>query len=180
MIIRNIIVVGDIGTGSTTLAKSISQKIGWKYLSSGDFFRKWHQDHGVPLIDTLKIPPELDRQVDFGLQKKLQTESFLVVDSRLGGWLARDIKDSFKILCIADESERASRVARRESISEKDAYLSMKTRAENLALKFLNLYNVVDALDPKFFDLVVDTTHKSSAEVLNFCWEKIKLENTSK
>jgi cytidylate kinase len=163
---KNIVISGGIGTGKSTLARNLAQKLEWEMISSGEWFRRWHAEHEVPLDQPDEIPPEVDREIDFGLQEKMESEEGIVFESHLGGWLARDLSETFKVLCIASWEEMMRRAAKRDgkTLEEEDAYA--KKRGDTLYNKFKHLYGVEDTFDHSFFDLVVDTTTLTPEQVL--------------
>ena len=67
---KNIVICGDVGTGTTTLAKGLAEKLGWKYLSAGDFFRDYHKKHNIPLWNKAAIPDEIEKKIDYEFLKK--------------------------------------------------------------------------------------------------------------
>ena len=170
---KNIAISGDIGTGKSTLARSLAGKLGWEYVHTGTFFRKWHEEHGVPLEESEKIPPELDRQIDMDYQKKMETDDHTIFESQLAGWLAKDFADVLKVLCVTDEEVRMQRAANRDGSSVEEAKNHADIRSKSLDEKFKNLYGVENRFDPNYFDLVVDTTSNSPEEVLAMVMEKL-------
>lgn len=170
---KNIAISGAIGTGKSTLARNLAQKLGWPLLSSGTFFRKWHEEHGVPLSESEKIPAELDREIDFGYQKKMQNEEHIIFESHLAGWLGKDLPMVFKILCTADDKVRMERAAKRDNLTIKEAIDEAKQRSKAHQEKFKRLYGIDDQFDPEYFDLIVDTTKMTPDQVLQEVLDKI-------
>ncbi|MCH7530079.1 AAA family ATPase, partial [Patescibacteria group bacterium] len=60
---RNIIVCGDVGTGTTTLSKELAKKLGWRHISAGNFFRKYFKKHNIPLWDKLSVPDKVEEVI---------------------------------------------------------------------------------------------------------------------
>lgn len=157
---RNIVVAGDIGTGTTTLAKSLAEKLGFKYQSTGDFFRSYAKEHNIPLWNKAAVPDEIDRAVDSQFTKMLGEESGLVVDSHYAGWFARDLKDVFKILLICNPKVAEERIITRDHTHQENSEEVQKRRA-GIVAKFKKLYSEENHEDPKFFNLVLDTTNST-------------------
>lgn len=174
MKINNIAVSGPIGSGKTTLAKNLAKKLGWKYISTGEFFRNWHKENNIPLAQSEKIPEELDRMIDRDYQNLMLEKQNCVFESHLAGWLAKDIPTTFKVLCTAAFRTRMERTAKRESVSIDDAIKETNARAESHRVKFKKLYGVEDRFDPRYFNLVVDTTYQSPEKVLELVLKKLK------
>lgn len=165
---KNIAISGEIGTGTTTLAKSLSEQLGWQYINTGDFFRDWHREHRVPLDETKQIPPELDRQIDMGFRKKMVEEVEIVFEARLAGWLGFDAKanHTLRVLLKCDEEVALRRALARDGGKENEIMQKLKKRSKDLKGKFRQLYGIEDYLDPKYFNLIVDTTNLNPQEVL--------------
>ena len=160
---RNIVVAGDVGTGTTTLAKALAKKFGWKYTSAGDFFRSYATTHNIELWDKASVPDEIERRLDSELTEKLKNENGWVVDSHYAGWFVRDQKDIFKILLICDRSIANIRMQEREH-THKETEEEVEKRRSGLYAKFKKLYSEENYEDPKLFDLIIDTTNNTPEE----------------
>lgn len=170
---KNVAISGVGGTGKSTLARGIAEKLGWKVISSGSFIRKWHEENGIPLVETDKIPEEVDRKMDMSYQELMRNESGIVFESRLAGWLSKDFDKTFKIMIKCDQKVGAERIAQREDASVEQIIKEQEIREELLKEKFIKLYDAGDYLDEANFDLVIDTTHVSAKEVLETVLKKM-------
>lgn len=174
---KNIAISGDIGTGKSTLARLLSEKLNWKYISAGNYFRDWYKSQGMDVSKVYGIPEEEDRKMEADFQKDMLEKEDTVFESRLAGWLARDYPETLKVLCVVSPEEAFKRVANRDSVSEVEAKSLSEKRAKDLVDKFNNLYGVSDFLDPKYFDLIIDTTDLSPEEVLKKVLDKLNTNN---
>ncbi len=163
---KNIVISGGIGTGKSTLARNLAKKLGWQMISSGEWFRRWHEENNIPLERKDLVPDDIDEQLDFGLQKKMKENEHIVFESHLGGWLAKDLAETFKVLCIAEWDTMIDRAAKRDGKTFLEEERFAKDRGEILQQKFERLYKVKDTFDPNFYDLVVDTTTLTPEQVL--------------
>jgi cytidylate kinase len=163
---RNVVISGGIGTGKSTLARNLAKELGWEMISSGEWFRRWHEENGFPLDRPDLVPKDVDEQLDYGLQQKMRDDNRIVFESHLGGWLARDLPETFKVLCTAEWDTMISRAAKRDGKSFLEEERFAKKRGGTLQEKFERLYKVKDTFAPEFFDLVVDTTTLTPEEVL--------------
>lgn len=165
---KNIAISGDIGTGKSTLAKLLAEELGWKVVSTGDFFRQWHQENNIPVEETEKVPEEVDMKIDYGYQEMMGKENGIIFESRLGGWLAKDMPEVLKILCICEFEEAMKRVGTRDGETKDEAKIKARERSTKLVAKFKKLYDIDNFLDPKYFDVVVDSTDWTPKEVLEY------------
>ena len=158
-------VSGDIGTGTSTLAKNLAVKLGWEHHSTGDFFRAYHLEHSIPLWNASAIPAELDKQIDNYIFEQLCDKEHLVLDSHYAAWFARDLKNVFKILLTCDIEEVVRRVTTRTH-THKETENEVLERIKQLDHKFRKLYAEESYLEPKYFDLIIDTTSSTPEKTL--------------
>ena len=101
--IRIITVSGRIGAGSTSLAKHIAKTLSWKHIEGGEIFweavRKKMQ---LSPKDTNLRPDEEDVLFDKRLSEMLKQETHIVLETKLAGYLARDMHDVFRIAVISN------------------------------------------------------------------------------
>lgn len=187
---RNITISGLPGAGSTTLSKLLSKRLKWDLYSGGDFMRTWAIEHGY--FDPTKTshhaatayPDDFDRQVDYGLRKKLEDGKECIYESWLSGFLAQGVSGAFKVLVYcSDDAIRVDRIANRDSVSILEAKKHIFGReAQNLS-KWQRMYvkewkewvvkpGTVAASEeiyfwrPELYDLAVDTFRLSREEAL--------------
>jgi len=173
---RNIIVSGGVGTGTTTLAKGLSEKLGWKYLSAGGFFRAYAKEYDIPLWDKEAVPDALDKKIDYEFLEKMRDDSDYVFDSHYGGWFAKDLPDVYRVLLICDRDLATKRILEREH-THKETPEEIELRRQGLRDKFRKLYSKDDYEDPKLFHLVIDTTKTTSKETIDFVYKKFQTAN---
>jgi cytidylate kinase len=157
-----IAITGTLGSGKSTVAKSLKAILGWKYYSTGAVQRQIAESMGISTLELNRIA-ETDKSVDERVDavfKSLSTESGIVVDSRMA-W--HFMPDAFKVRLVATPEVAAARVlldANRDA--EKYADVSIATseilaRAESERRRFLNTYGV-DVTKIEHYDLIVDTS----------------------
>ena len=171
---KNIAISGDIGTGKSTLARLLSEKLDWKYVSAGNYFRDWYKSKEIDVSKVYGIPEDEDRKMEADFKKEMAEKSHVVFESRLAGWLAKDYPKTLKVLCVVDSEEAYRRVAKRDSVPIEEAEKLSKQRAKDLVNKFNKLYGVSDFLDSKYFDLVIDTTNLNPGQVLEKVLERLR------
>jgi predicted cytidylate kinase len=169
---RNIVVAGNVGTGTTTLAKALCDKFGFKYVSTGDFFRAYALEHNIELWDKEAVPDEIDRKIDQKFFELMKNEKGYVFDTHYGGYFARDLKDVYKILLTCNEQVAEQRVILRQH-THKETVESIRKRREENQEKFNKLYSPKTPEEPEYFDLIIDTTNISKEETLDKAYQGI-------
>lgn len=171
---RIITIAGLAGTGKSALCKAIQAELGWKKYSAGDLLRQMAAERGMT-INEIDEAARHDSSIDHALDDRTtalgQNEQDFVIDGRLA-W--KFIPHSFKIFMTCDEEIRLSRVAHRDGISIETARERTKHREEAITDRYKTHYNIDNFLDPKNFDLCLDTTSMSVEEELRLVLEKIK------
>lgn len=168
---RNIVIAGDVGSGTTTLAKNLADKLGWELVSAGDFFRKYSKENNIPLWDKASVPDEFERSIDNQIIDKLKNDKSIVFDTHYGGWFAKEMRDVLKILLICDRQIALKRMLGRKHTHDETGE-EIEKRRTGLYEKFKKLYSTEDYEDPKYFDLVIDTNLNSEARTLEIAFKK--------
>jgi len=165
---RIISIAGLLGSGKSSTAKVLAPILCMKHFSSGDFMRAIADERGISL-GALTVVANTDKSIDDVIDeqvKKTGEGDNLVIDSRLAfHW----IPDSFKVFLSLDPEVAAQRVfddaqknyARHKEhlapvTSPKDVKKSIIARLESEKQRYWNKYGV-NHVDPKNFDLVIDT-----------------------
>ena len=162
---RSIVISGPVASGSTTAAKLLSEKLNIPYKSAGDFFREYMLSHNIPLPQKEKIPDEVERKADEELTQ-LAENSSIIIDGLYTGYFARENPQVLKVLLTCDEDERIRRALERTH-THKETAEDVKKRDVAHDAKFRKLYSDENFLDPKFFDLVIDTTNTKSEDAVD-------------
>jgi len=170
MAYSSITISGPIAAGTSTTARALAEKLNLKYVAVGEFFRKYALEHNIPLYDKEQIPDDLDRKVDKEVTALAQ-KGAVVVDGDYIGYFTRNMDNVLKVLLTCDEKIRIERALERQS-THKETAEEIKLRQQGLYKKFHKLYSDEDYLDPKFFDLVIDTATTPLDDVVSKISEK--------
>ena len=160
---RSIVISGPVASGSTTAAKLLSEKLNIPYKSAGDFFREYMLTNNIPLPQKEKIPDDVEKKVDKELTELANNKS-IIIDGLYTGYFSRNNPQVLKVLLTCDEGERIRRALSRTH-THKETAEDVKRRDAAHDAKFRKLYADENFLDPKFFDLVIDTTKTEPEEV---------------
>lgn len=153
---RNIVISGEIGTGTSTLAKNLAEKLGWQMRSFGDYFRAYVKENNIELWNKLDVPTEWEYKMDGEFRRKLETEEHLVIDGHYQGYLAKDLAAVYRILLVCDNKISEARILHRQH-THVETVETIKKRRQGLRDSFKKLYGDADYFNPKLFHLVIDT-----------------------
>lgn len=174
---RSIAISGQIAAGSSTTAKALAEKLGLEYHSAGDFFRKYALEHNIPLYDKAKIPDELDKKIDEEFTNLVAFQKGVVIDADYIGYFTRNMPHVLKVLLRCDGAERIRRATTRVT-THKETGEDVKKREQGLDQKFRKLYADENYLNPKFFDLVIETTNTPPEKVIKQITDKFKRQKS--
>lgn len=166
---------GVPGSGKTSVAKIIAERLGMNFYSMGNMRGKMALDRGMTINELNALGEKeafTDAEVD-EYQKKLgQTEDNFVIEGRLS-W--RFIPHSYKVFLGCDESEAARRIfaAKQASTTERTDEVPAATveqvrsalaaRMASDDVRYKKYYGA-DYRDRSHYDLVVDTMETSNPE----------------
>ena len=162
---HSIVISGPVASGTSTAANALAKKFGLKYHSTGDYFRKYFLDHNIPLHAKHQIPDEVDKKIDEKFTNLAKSSKKVVIDSVYAGYFTRNMPHVLKVLLTADEKVRVERAITRTH-THKETAEDVKKRDKSHDLKFRKLYADKDHLNPKFFDITIDTTSTNQEEVV--------------
>lgn len=161
-----ITISGEICTGKSTLTNTLLKHLPeWTRINTGKRFREICAKHGMTIQDVSLLPDEIHKEFD-ELQRSLAlTETNIIIEGRLAGWLTQDIKHTFRVFCKAPIDIRAQRYILRENTTYTQAVSDINHRDHYDMLKFRDMYGVFDYRDPDYYSFVVDTSIESPLEL---------------
>mgnify|MGYP006271305521 FL=1 len=163
-----ITISGPAGSGKSTVAAGLAERLGSEHVSGGDIFRELAADRDLTPLELNKLAEEddsIDRDLDRRQRELAAEREDLVLESRLAGWMAGDHAD-FRIWLDAPLDIRAERIADREDKPVRTAREETVERADSEALRYREYYGVdIDDLD--IYDLALNTARFSPGAVLD-------------
>ena len=155
---------GAPGTGTSTLARSLSLELKLRWINSGDLFRKIAAEKDISVREMNRLAekgPEIDYLID-DAQKVLAKEGGGIFEGRLSGHL---LPADLKVLLKAELRTRAERIAKREAKLTEDAMQETRHREESEGRRSKMYYNI-DISDSSPYDLIVDSGKFDEAATL--------------
>ncbi len=171
-----ITISGLPGTGKTTVAKLLSEKLGIKLISAGDIFRRLAEQKGLTLEEFGKLAeenPEIDFLVDRTQKELAEKEKDAVIDGRLSGWFVKDA--DLRVWLFADAEIRYSRIASRESKDISVARLETKKREELEKRRYSKFYSI-DLEDTSIYDLSINSGRFYPEEIVKIILLALELK----
>lgn len=157
---------GQICTGKTTLFWDLYRKLHYPTFSASLFFRDYAKMHHASLQKAEEQNDNLTKEIDLSMQRLLQTSPQIIVEGWMAGIMAHDISGVLKVLLTCDQDIQIKRFAQREQVTEEVAKQKVTEREENLFSTLNKIYKRDDFIDPKNYDLVVNTSNKLPEETL--------------
>lgn len=112
-----ITISGTPGSGKSTVAELLRDKLGLKYVYSGMIFREMAKKHKMSLEEFGKYcekNSDVDKELD-KRQVEILKKGDVILEGRLSGWLAHlNNIPAFKVSIDADLETRAKRIVNRE------------------------------------------------------------------
>lgn len=164
---------GKPGSGKSTIARALAARLELDHVSAGEFMREMAAERGISLLALSAIAEAdegaIDREIDARSRRLGEEKDGFVIDARLA-W--HFIPRSVKIFLEVSLDVAAARIFddRRGTETENVDLLStraaVESRLESETLRYAAYYGI-DWLDTSLFDLVVDTSSSSIADVVD-------------
>lgn len=152
-----IITIGGVaGSGTTTAAEVLSEKLNIPYISAGSIFRQMAAERGMSVLEFSEFAEnntDIDIEIDKRQADLANNSENLVIEGRLS---AHFINADLRVWLTAPLDVRAKRVCERESKSEEIAKREIITREKSEALRYLDIHNI-DISNLDIYDLIVNT-----------------------
>jgi cytidylate kinase len=160
---------GDLGSGKSHLSRLLSERLGYKIISTGLIQREIAHKHGMTTLELNEYThthPEIDDEIDGRVTELEKSSESLIFDSCLA-WHFAPL--SFKVYVKVDPDEAARRIFNDQRASEKyhnleEAKQQILARRQSEVQRFKEYYNI-DYADLHNYDIVVDTSHQPPMEV---------------
>lgn len=167
---------GAMGSGKSTIAQLLADKLGWPRYYMGGLRREAAKKRGLTLEEYNKLgetDPTTDFEVDEKYQRELaDTQENFIIEGRTAWYF---IPESLKIYLDVELEEGAKRIfsnlsqknnrnEARDLNSVADVMASNRRRLESDRLRYQKYYQI-DVYDPANYDFYLDTTHLTRDEV---------------
>ncbi len=172
----HITITGQLGSGKSTAAKTIVERYGFNYFSTGQIMRAMAEEAGMDICQfniMIKGDPTVDLEIDNRTREVARAaETDTIFDSRMA-WFFAPV--SFKVFVTVDRDVAVARVAQNPRPGEPQEpealYCELKERADVERARFVDFYGAeADYYDLSHYNLVIDSTHRTREEVVEGIW----------
>ena len=153
-----IITVGGLaGTGTTTTAEGLSEKLNIPYISAGSVFREMAAERGMTVLEFSEFAEgndDIDKEIDKRQAEKAKLAENLIIEGRLSAFFVENA--DLRICLMTPFDVRSKRIAQREEKSVEIAKEEIITREKSEALRYKEIHNI-DISNMEIYDLIVNT-----------------------
>ncbi|MBR0271831.1 MAG: AAA family ATPase [Methanobrevibacter sp.] len=152
-----IITLGGLaGTGTTTTAELLSEKLDIPYISAGYVFRQMASERGMSVLEFSEFAEgndDIDKEIDKRQAELAKSADNLIVEGRLSAYF---VEADLKLWLVTPFDVRSQRIAERESKSIDLARQEIITREDSEALRYMDIHNI-DIKNMDIYDLIINT-----------------------
>lgn len=152
-----IITIGGLaGTGTTTAAKLLSEKLDIPFVSAGSIFRDMAKEKGMSVLEFSKFAEDninIDKEIDKRQAELAESSENLIIEGRLSAYF---VNADLRLWLYTPLEVRAERIADRESKSFDLAKSEIKIREESEALRYKEIHNI-DINNMDIYDLALNS-----------------------
>ena len=153
-----IITIGGLaGTGTTTTAELLSEKLNIPYISAGFIFREMAAEKGMSVLEFSEFAEgndEIDKEIDRRQAEKAKLADNLIVEGRLSAFFVDNA--DLKLWLITPFDVRSKRISDREGKAVDVAKNEIITREKSEALRYKEIHNI-DISNMDIYDLIINT-----------------------
>ena len=153
-----IITIGGLaGTGTTTLAEVLSERLDIPFISAGSIFREMAAERGMSVLEFSEFAEgndDIDKEIDKRQALKAKSTENLIIEGRLSAFFVENA--DLKICLMTPFDVRSKRIAQREDKSVELAKEEIITREKSEALRYMEIHNI-DISNMEIYDLIINT-----------------------
>lgn len=170
-----ILTIGGLaGTGTTTAAKVLSEKLDIPFLSTGSIFREMAKERGMSVLEFSEFA-EKDNNIDIEIDRRqaelAKSSDNLILEGRLSAYF---VEADLKLWLITPFDVRAERIADRENKTVDLAKKEIIIREESEALRYKDIHDI-DISSMDIYDLVINSGSFSPEQIADIIIDTLKV-----
>jgi predicted cytidylate kinase len=163
-----IITLGGLpGSGKTTVARILAEKLKMEYINAGDIFRNLAAKKGMTLEEFgffAERNPNIDKAIDKKLLEIARRDN-VILEGRLAGiMLELNDMEALKVWLEAPLEVRVERISGRDTKSAEAALADTQMREKSEWDRYYNIYHV-DIRDLEVYNLVIQTQDRTPEDI---------------
>ena len=169
-----VIVIGGLhGTGKSTCAKKLANKLHLRYVSAGELFRSMAKDRRMS-IEEFSRYAEHHREVDKEVDSKV-IEASRKGNAVIEGQIAANLieKPDITVFLTANEGVRVQRLSYRDKKNHDEVLRETKMREESERNRYMDAYGI-NVHDISSYNLIIDTSKWSAEAVTEIIIKAVK------
>ena len=171
-----IITIGGLaGTGTTTTAELLSEKLDIPYISAGFVFREMAAEKGMSVLEFSEFAEgnnDIDKEIDKRQALKAKEAENLIIEGRLSAFFVDNA--DLKISLVTPFDVRSKRISDRENKSVEVAKKEIITREKSEALRYMEIHNI-DISNMDVYDIIINTGTFNPEEVSEIIIQTLKV-----
>jgi CMP/dCMP kinase len=153
-----ITVSGLPGSGTTSLARYLSQKHNFELISAGEVFRQMAKEHSMTLAEFGELAerePAIDKKIDLRQKEMAESRDAIIVEGRLSGWMVPSA--DLKLWLTAPISCRIKRIQFRDVVEDEETALRSTIEREASEATRYRMYYDIDIADMSPYHIVLNS-----------------------
>ncbi len=172
-------IAGEPGAGSTTIAKKLAKKTGYKLITTGEIVKQIAKKQNKTIEQLWQEQdknPKKEKQFNnkINKQQKEQAKKYknVIINGKLSAY--NNPKAELKILLTADIKTRAKRTAKRDKRTIKKQQQELEKREKEERTNWKKMYKFDYVKDKNKYDMIIDTTNLTPIKITNAIIKEIK------
>lgn len=171
-----IITIGGLaGTGTTTTAELLSEKLNIPYISAGFVFREMAAEKGMSVLEFSEFAEgndDIDKEIDRRQAEKAKSSDNLIVEGRLSAFFVDNA--DLRVWLVTPFDVRSKRISDREQKSVDVAKNEIIVREESEALRYMEIHNI-DISNMDIYDIIINTDTFNPEKVSEIIIQTLKV-----
>ena len=174
-----ITIAGEPGAGSTTIAKRIAKKLGYKLITTGEIVKQIAKQENKTIEELWQEQdknPKKEKQFNKKIDKQQKEQAKKYKNAIINGKLSayNNPKAELKILLIADLKTRARRTTKRDGGTIKKQQQEIEKREKEERKNWKKIYKFDYVKNKNKYDMIIDTTELTPTKITNAITKEIK------